>query len=369
MVVAFCIYEYFPYGGLQRDFFQIARQVSELGHTVRVYIGDQEGELPDNFEIVHVPTRGISNHTRNENYYAWVNDHILKHPVDRVVGFNRMPGLDFYYAGDLSYAVKNQTKSFFYKLLPRYRHFYNFEKAVFAPNSQTHILYLTANQKSQYQSFYGTQEERFHHLPPGVDRTRSYEYFSEYNRERFRRELGVTDKEVMLLQVCSNYYLKGVDRSLEALSAMSKKMQERCKLFVVGADDAAPFEDKANKMGVAKNVRFFKGRDDIGCFMGAANLMLHPARHEAAGIVIVEALASALPIIVTNICGYADYIENAKSGILLNDPFNQSEFNKTVQYALENEEFLLNCRKNAKAFLQHTNLYGLAEKAAALIVE
>lgn len=369
MIVAFCLYKYFPYGGLQRDFLKIANQVSAFGHEVRVYIGAQDGELPRNFEIVQVPTRGLSNHTRNKSYYAWVKKHLLNHPVDRIVGFDRMPGLDFYFAGDLCFAAKSQNKSLLYKLLPRYRHFCNFEKAVFSPNSQTKILYLTEKQKSQYQDFYGTQEERFTHLPPGVDRTRSYEYFTEYDREKFRRELGVSDHEIMLLQVCSNYYLKGVDRSLQALGAMPRQMQERCKLFVVGADDARPFEDKANKLGVAKRVRFFRGRDDIGCFMGAANLMLHPARHEAAGIVIVEALASTLPIIVTNICGYADYIENAKSGILLNDPFNQSEFNKTVQYALENEEFLQNCRKNAKSFLRHTNLYGLAEKAAALIVE
>ena len=55
MLVAFCLFKYFPYGGLQRDFMRIAQEVENRGHQVRIYVADWQGEKPDTFDIVHVP--------------------------------------------------------------------------------------------------------------------------------------------------------------------------------------------------------------------------------------------------------------------------------------------------------------------------
>ncbi|MFB0970171.1 MAG: glycosyltransferase family 1 protein, partial [Pseudomonadales bacterium] len=37
MQLAFCLYKYFPYGGLQRDFMRIALDCQDKGHKIRVY--------------------------------------------------------------------------------------------------------------------------------------------------------------------------------------------------------------------------------------------------------------------------------------------------------------------------------------------
>lgn len=55
MIVAFCLYKYFPFGGLQRDFMRIAQTVAARGHHVRVYTQSWEGECPDVFELIKVP--------------------------------------------------------------------------------------------------------------------------------------------------------------------------------------------------------------------------------------------------------------------------------------------------------------------------
>ncbi|MCD3114053.1 glycosyltransferase family 1 protein, partial [Salmonella enterica subsp. enterica serovar Enteritidis] len=47
MRVAFCLYKYFPFGGLQRDFMRIAQTVAARGHQVRVYTQSWEGESPE----------------------------------------------------------------------------------------------------------------------------------------------------------------------------------------------------------------------------------------------------------------------------------------------------------------------------------
>lgn len=95
MIVAFCLYKYFPFGGLQRDFMRIASTVAARGHHVRVYTQSWEGDCPEAFELIRVPVKSHTNHGRNAEYYARVQNHLKAHPADRVVGFNKMPGWMF----------------------------------------------------------------------------------------------------------------------------------------------------------------------------------------------------------------------------------------------------------------------------------
>lgn len=74
MIVAFCLYKYFPFGGLQRDFMRIAQTVAARGHHVRVYTQSWEGECPDVFELIKVPVKSHTNHGRNAEYFAWVQN-------------------------------------------------------------------------------------------------------------------------------------------------------------------------------------------------------------------------------------------------------------------------------------------------------
>ena len=106
MQLAFLLYKYFPFGGLQRDFVRIAQECQQRGHAIRVYTLSWEGEVPEGFEVVKVPVTAWFNHRRYARFTRWVQDDMRRRPVDRVVGFNKMPGLDVYYAADPCYEDK-----------------------------------------------------------------------------------------------------------------------------------------------------------------------------------------------------------------------------------------------------------------------
>ncbi len=368
MIVAFCIDKYFPYGGLQRDFLRIAQEVVSRGHQVRVYTQKWEGDIPENFDIITVTAGGLTNHGKSEAFSNWVLNHIQKHPVDRVVGFNRMPGLDVYFTGDVCFAEKMKKKNFLYRLLPRYRHYALYEKAVFQRGSKTKILLLTQNHQKDFQAHYQTEDERFFLLPPGIDRNRQYSAQPENTRSDFRKEFKLADNELLSLQVCSNYGLKGVDRSLHAIASLPDNLKANVKFFVVGQDSPEKMQVLASELGISKQVRFFSGRDDIARFMLGADLMLHPARQEAAGIVILESIISGLPIIVSGICGYSHYVDDAKAGVVLREPFNQTEYNQKVVNMLSETTWRQQCAKNAIQFTDSTDLYSLATKACDIIL-
>lgn len=370
MIVAFCINKYFPYGGLQRDFFRICKEISSRGHSVRVYTRKWEGDRPNNFEIVIVPTFSLTNTGKNEQFTRWIQNDLRSRPVDRLISFNRMPGLDVYFAGDVCYAENNQSRSFFYKLSARYKHFMSYEKSVFARGLKTKILLLTDKSKADFQKHYGTEENRFYLLPPGIDIERKYDRQPKNCREVFRQTYGLQDKQKLILQVCSNYELKGVDRSLQAIAALPDEVRKDIVFFVVGQDSPDKMQELAQKLRISEQVRFFGGRDDIAQFMLGADLMLHPARHEAAGIVILESLVSLLPIIVSGTCGYAPYVKEARAGIVLDEPYDQNAYNRSLFNVLNSGDILLKqWKQNAQEFADHTDLYGLAKKAADIILE
>ena len=100
MQLAFVLYKYFPFGGLQRDFMRIALECQQRGHSIRVYTLIWEGDVPPGFEVLVAPVKAIFNHRRNEKLTDWMNADLAKRPVDRLIGFNKMPGLDVYYAAD-----------------------------------------------------------------------------------------------------------------------------------------------------------------------------------------------------------------------------------------------------------------------------
>ena len=98
MQLAFVLYKYFPFGGLQRDFMRIALECQKRGHQIRVYTLIWEGDVPPGFEVLVAPVKAFFNHRRNEKLSEWMAADLAKRPVDRLIGFNKMPGLDVYYA-------------------------------------------------------------------------------------------------------------------------------------------------------------------------------------------------------------------------------------------------------------------------------
>ncbi len=90
MQLAFILYKYFPFGGLQRDFMRIALECQQRGHQIRVYTLIWEGEIPAGFDVRIGPVKAWANHSRNQKFHHWLQADMQQQPVDRVIGFNKM---------------------------------------------------------------------------------------------------------------------------------------------------------------------------------------------------------------------------------------------------------------------------------------
>ena len=367
--LAFCLYKYFPFGGLQRDFLRIASECQARGYRVRVYTLSWQGPVPDGFEVMLVPVNAVTNHKRYERFSEWVHDHLRRNPVAGVIGFNKMPDLDVYYAADSCYEEKAQTqRGHLYRSISRYRHFAHFERSVFAPGADTRILMISDVQKPLFLKHYNTPLERFHSLPPGISRDRKRPPDAEQVRAAFRAEFGIGQDEFLLLLVGSGFITKGLDRVLDGMAALSPEVLERTRLIAIGQDNPLPFERRSRRLGIEQRVRILRGRDDIPRFFLGADLLVHPAYAENTGTVILEAIVSGLPVLVTDVCGYARYVEEADAGRVVPSPFRQDQYNAVLEDMLTGGD-RPRWRDNGLRFAASADIYSMPERAADYITE
>ncbi len=369
MLLGFALYKYFPFGGLQRDFLRIALECQRRGHAIRVYVLSWQGPVPEGFEVVTVPVRAWTSHRRYQRFSAWLAAELRQHSVDRLVGFNKMPGLDVYYAADPCFEHRARTlRGPWYRWLGRYRHFAGYERAVFAPEQATRILMISALQQPLFQQYYGTPAGRFYPLPPGIDPGRRAPANAAGIRARFRQAFGLDEQALLVLQIGSGFRTKGLDRSLRALAALPPSLKGRARLVAIGQDDPAPFVALARRLGVSDRVQILKGRDDIPEFLLGADLLIHPAYSENTGTVLLEALVAGLPVLVTDVCGYAHYIAGSGGGEVLASPFDQARLNQALASLLASPARRAACARQGLAHAATADLYALPRRAADIIL-
>ena len=368
MKIAFCIFKYFPFGGIQRDMMKMVAESRRRGHGVRIYAihWRDDGPLPDGVEVKLAPVKALTNHRLYDRFAVWVRDDLKAEPVDLVVGMNKMPGLDAYYAGDSCYQHKARTqRSAWYRLLPRYSALLRSEQAVYDAGSGTEVLTISDAETPTFRRYYQTPPQRFHALPPGIERNRTAPADRRAIRRRMRASLGVGEAECLLLFIGSGFIKKGLDRLLKGFKALPREIFARTWLYVLGDDNADPFQRLAVRLGIGERVRFMDGRPDVPDFLFAADAFVLPAYDENAGMAILEAMIAGTPALVTENCGYARYLHQARAGLITPTPYDQDTFNAQLAELITSDQ-RADWACNGRALADDERIYQLAQRAVDL---
>ena len=373
MKIAFCLFKYSPYSGLSLDFLRILEECQTRGHDTHVFVSEWQGERPEvQITVLEPPTISLkfSNHAQNEQFHNKLQVELKKQVFNVIVGFNKMPGLDLYYGADSCY-VGDKVPQYpaIYKLTRRYKGRYSFEEAVFGLTSQTLILSLSAQQKSEYQEHYFTPNERFHLLPPTLDASFSPIPDRVAQREKLRVELDLPANDLLLMFIGSGFRTKGLARAITALAGLPIDLQQRSSLIVVGHDDdEKQYRKQADRASASQQVLFLGGRSrqEIPKSLAAGDLMVHPAHNENTGTVLLEAIAAGLPVLATDVCGYADHIKAADAGIVLDSPFDQDALNTQLTTMLTSA-YQQQWSANGQRYGKNSDLYKMPARAVDAI--
>ncbi|MCP6718831.1 MAG: glycosyltransferase family 4 protein [Patescibacteria group bacterium] len=148
-------------------------------------------------------------------------------------------------------------------------------------------------------------------IPNGIDLRR----FSNLDRKENRAKLGL-DNKFTIMTIARLEKVKGIRYLIQSLPLLDINYQ----LLIVGdGSERESLENMVKKLGLDNKVEFLGQiqNEKIPDYLIVADCSILPSLKEGFGIVILEAIASKVPVVATRVGGILDIIEDEKTGLLV----------------------------------------------------
>jgi glycosyltransferase involved in cell wall biosynthesis len=145
---------------------------------------------------------------------------------------------------------------------------------------------------------------------------------TEGERAGLRSELGLSPDRCLVAFVGAlGDRRKGFDTLFAAWRLLCLDKAWDADLIVVGRGAELPlWKERAAEGGLESRVRFLGFRSDVPAILRACDAMVAPARYEAYGLAVQEALCSGVPAFVSALAGVAERYPKSLGDLLLTDP-------------------------------------------------
>jgi UDP-glucose:(heptosyl)LPS alpha-1,3-glucosyltransferase len=207
------------------------------------------------------------------------------------------------------------------RVLPRHRLILAMERRYFAHRPQA-ILCTSPQEEVDLGTYYGITADRTRVMPNGYDPATFNRPRSRAERAPARRRLGLRPDDVSLLFIANELHRKGFGTLIEALAGID---WPEARIDVVGRVSPGDYQGRIERLGLGGRVRWHGSTSEVSPFYAAADVLVLPTQYEPFGIVIVEALASGLPVITSRLAGASVAVEPGVNGQLLADPVDVAE--------------------------------------------
>lgn len=169
-----------------------------------------------------------------------------------------------------------------------------------------------------------------------------------------RRQLGLPPEAPLLLFVANDYRRKGLDALLQALAQLPADVH----LAVAGNPaPIARYRPMAEQLGLASRVHFLGTQEDLGPAYRAADMLAHPTLEDTYAMVVLEAMAHGLPVVVSGPthCGISRELRDGYEALLLHNPRDASALASLLRSVLEQPAVADRLRQHGLEFAQdHT---------------
>jgi UDP-glucose:(heptosyl)LPS alpha-1,3-glucosyltransferase len=145
------------------------------------------------------------------------------------------------------------------------------------------------------------------------------------HRRVLRRRLGIPEEAWVVLFVANEWERKGLMPLLEAVALLRDR---RVHVVAAGRLPAAMVLGRSQKLGIADRVHVVGPSGGVNRWFGMADVFALPTVYEAWGMVIIEALASGLPVLTSRCSGASVAVQEALNGVLLENPVDIQEIRR-----------------------------------------
>lgn len=176
---------------------------------------------------------------------------------------------------------------------------------------QNRIICLTEDDAAELTALYPKLKSPIDVIPNGVDVT-AYGTPDPVSRKKIRKDLGVDENTTVALFVGHEFDRKGLHFAVDAVATLERDV----KLLVVGGTQDMVSRFRAANVN-ASGVHFVGSTSDIGGYYAAADLLVLPTDYETGPLVLLEALAAGLPVVMTPTGLAPSVIQDGQNGYLV----------------------------------------------------
>lgn len=155
-------------------------------------------------------------------------------------------------------------------------------------------------------------------------------------REAVRRELGLEASETAVLQVARLNALKDHATAVRAMAQL--KDDPSIRLYLVGdGEERGQIERMIAEANLSKSVTMLGLRTDVQRLMSAADMFLLTSVSEGIPLTLIEAMATSVPCVATNVGGIAEVVVDGETG-LLSSPGDETSIAASIRTLARQED-------------------------------
>jgi UDP-glucose:(heptosyl)LPS alpha-1,3-glucosyltransferase len=308
-------------GGVERIIYECAKFLSARGHDVTVYASEYE-QNGAAITYRHVPIQGGIKALRPVSFHNACVSAMRESKYDAYGSFGCVcPEGGVYWAQSVHAAWLEKAKSlrapgslawWKQRLNPAHPLLLKLERRHFSKGGYRRIIALTGEVKADLCHFYNVPPEDIDVVPNGYAPEEFNVASARELRAGMRAQLGYTPEQKVIVFVANELDRKGYPALLAAVEAMG---DPRLRILVAGRIAPAPHP----------LVTYVGSTSEVARYYAAADVFALPTLYEAWGLVIVEAMATGLPVLTSRLAGASVAVQEGATGNLLDDPRDQAE--------------------------------------------
>jgi UDP-glucose:(heptosyl)LPS alpha-1,3-glucosyltransferase len=167
---------------------------------------------------------------------------------------------------------------------------------------------------------YDIDQQRVTVIHPGIDLKDYATADKKLIRAAIRKEYGIGSEEPIIVFASMNFEIKGLDAIMLALAKL-KTQQHRFKLLVVGKGNVKKYTQMAREANISENVIFtgMLSKEKLIRLYMAGDVYVMLSKFDTFGMVVLEAMAAGLPVIISSNVGAKDIVREGKNGFIIGD--------------------------------------------------
>ncbi len=183
------------------------------------------------------------------------------------------------------------------------------------------IICNSARTAADVKEHYRVPDSRLRIIYYGVDAER-FRAATPVERAAARQAFGIAaDRYAAVFAGALGDRRKGFDLLFDAWQSLHRDPAWNVDLLVVGAGgEQTSWMERARHAGLDGSIRFLGFRNDMAALFAAADVVVHPARYEAYGLAVHEAICRSVPALVGAGAGIAERYPRELGGLVLADP-------------------------------------------------